>query len=105
MGGRPGYEIQSSFVSITSNDQDFTVDRNMDDFLVTKNFGMILGQPVHTDDNIKTIEFNRMPPKRNSASATSASKAPAMTQAAISNCNEDCKVKFATGTLTKESLS
>ncbi|GJW66151.1 hypothetical protein Tco_0118035 [Tanacetum coccineum] len=32
---------------------------NVDDFLVTENFGMILGQPVHTDDNIKTTEFNR----------------------------------------------
>nr|GEZ22017.1 hypothetical protein [Tanacetum cinerariifolium]GEZ22026.1 hypothetical protein [Tanacetum cinerariifolium] len=31
----------------------------MDDFLVTENFGMILGQPVHTDDNVKTTEFNR----------------------------------------------
>ncbi|GKA42592.1 hypothetical protein Tco_0735252 [Tanacetum coccineum] len=51
-----------------------------------------------------------MPPKR-----TSTSEAPAMTQAAIkklvadmfsrSNCTEDCKVKFATGTLTEEALS
>nr|GFB02782.1 reverse transcriptase domain-containing protein [Tanacetum cinerariifolium] len=41
-----------------------------------------------------------MPPKR-----TSTSKAPAMTQAAISNCTKDCKVKFATGTLTEEALS
>nr|GEV46337.1 reverse transcriptase domain-containing protein [Tanacetum cinerariifolium] len=54
-----------------------------------------------------------MPPKRTSTSA-----APAMTQAAIkrlfertesvfscSNCIEDCKVKFATGTLTEEALS
>ncbi|GJZ48106.1 putative reverse transcriptase domain-containing protein [Tanacetum coccineum] len=54
-----------------------------------------------------------MPPKR-----TSTSEAPAMTQAAIrklfertelvfsrSNCIEDCKVKFATGTLTEEALS
>nr|GEZ32377.1 hypothetical protein [Tanacetum cinerariifolium] len=53
------YEIQSIFASITSYDQGFTVDRNMDDFLVTENFGMILGQPVHTDDKVKTIEFNR----------------------------------------------
>nr|GFC77282.1 hypothetical protein [Tanacetum cinerariifolium] len=58
MGGRPGYEIQSSFASINSNDQGFTVDRNMDDLLVTENFGMILGQPVHTDDNVETIKFN-----------------------------------------------
>nr|GEX87280.1 hypothetical protein [Tanacetum cinerariifolium] len=54
-----GYEIQSSFASITLNDQGFTVDRNIDDFLVTENFGMILRQPVHTDDNVKNIEFNR----------------------------------------------
>nr|GEU87072.1 reverse transcriptase domain-containing protein [Tanacetum cinerariifolium] len=53
------YEIQSSYASITSNDQGFIVDRNMDDFLVIENFGMILGQPVHTDDNVKTIEFSR----------------------------------------------
>nr|GEZ92634.1 hypothetical protein [Tanacetum cinerariifolium] len=45
-------EIQSSFASITSNDQGFTVDRNMNEFLVTENFDMILGQPVHTDDNL-----------------------------------------------------
>nr|GEX68395.1 reverse transcriptase domain-containing protein [Tanacetum cinerariifolium] len=53
------YEIQSSFASITSTDQGFTIDKNMDDFLVTENFGMILGQPIHTDDNVETIEFNR----------------------------------------------
>ncbi|GJS08741.1 reverse transcriptase domain-containing protein [Tanacetum coccineum] len=61
-----------------------------------------------------------MPPKRTSTSA-----APAMTQAAIwqlvansvaaalearncnlgNNCTEDCKVKFATGTLTEDALS
>nr|GEW99392.1 reverse transcriptase domain-containing protein [Tanacetum cinerariifolium] len=41
-----------------------------------------------------------MPPKRPSTSA-----APAMTQAAISNCTEHYKVKFATGTLTEEALS
>nr|GEX57334.1 hypothetical protein [Tanacetum cinerariifolium] len=35
---RLGYEIQSSFASITLNDQGFTVDMNMDDFLVTENF-------------------------------------------------------------------
>nr|GEU81200.1 retrovirus-related Pol polyprotein from transposon TNT 1-94 [Tanacetum cinerariifolium] len=58
-GGRPGYEIQSSFASITSNDQGFTIDRNMDDYLVTENFGMILGQPAHTDDYVETTEFNR----------------------------------------------
>nr|GEZ48078.1 hypothetical protein [Tanacetum cinerariifolium] len=52
------YEIQSIFASITLNDQGFTVDRNVDDFLVTENFGMILGQPVHTNDNVKTTEFN-----------------------------------------------
>nr|GFB02118.1 hypothetical protein [Tanacetum cinerariifolium] len=51
-------EIQSSFALITSNDQGFTVDRNMDDILVTENFGMMLGQPVHTDDNVETTEFN-----------------------------------------------
>nr|GFB52561.1 putative reverse transcriptase domain-containing protein [Tanacetum cinerariifolium] len=33
--------------------------RNVDEFLVTKNFGMILGQPVHTNDDIETTEFNR----------------------------------------------
>ncbi|GJY48308.1 reverse transcriptase domain-containing protein [Tanacetum coccineum] len=52
---------------------------------------------------------NEMAPKR-----TSTFVAPAMTQAAIrklvadiflrSNCTEDCKVKFATGTLTEEAL-
>nr|GEZ62549.1 putative reverse transcriptase domain-containing protein [Tanacetum cinerariifolium] len=52
-------EIQLSFASITSNDQGFTVDRNTDDFLITENFGIILGQPVHTDDNVETIEFNQ----------------------------------------------
>nr|GFC60193.1 hypothetical protein [Tanacetum cinerariifolium] len=31
----------------------------MDDFLFTKNFGMILAQPVHTNDNVKTTKFNR----------------------------------------------
>nr|GFA78439.1 Gag-Pol polyprotein [Tanacetum cinerariifolium] len=31
----------------------------MDDFLVTENFGMILGQPVHTDDNVENTKFNR----------------------------------------------
>nr|GFB54882.1 hypothetical protein [Tanacetum cinerariifolium] len=31
----------------------------MDELLVTENFGMILGQPVHTDDNVETTEFNR----------------------------------------------
>nr|GEV11333.1 putative reverse transcriptase domain-containing protein [Tanacetum cinerariifolium] len=49
---------------------------------------------------------NKMAPKR-----TSTSTAPAMTQSAIRklvadvNCTEDYKVKFATGTLTKEALS
>ncbi|GJR54460.1 reverse transcriptase domain-containing protein [Tanacetum coccineum] len=51
-----------------------------------------------------------MAPKMTSTSAT-----PAMTQAAIkklvadifsrSNCTEDCKVKFSTGTLTEDALS
>nr|GEX13819.1 reverse transcriptase domain-containing protein [Tanacetum cinerariifolium] len=41
-----------------------------------------------------------MAPQRISTSAASA-----MTQATISNCNEGCKVKFATGTLTEEALS
>ncbi|GJY82448.1 reverse transcriptase domain-containing protein [Tanacetum coccineum] len=48
-----------------------------------------------------------MPPKRISTSA-----APTMTQTAIwqlvfsrSNCTEDCKVKFSTGTLTEDALS
>nr|GFA52133.1 hypothetical protein [Tanacetum cinerariifolium] len=59
LGSNIGYEIQSSFALITPNDQGFTVDRNMDDFLVTENFGMILRQPVHTDDNVKTTKFNR----------------------------------------------
>ncbi|GJV07699.1 hypothetical protein Tco_1345355 [Tanacetum coccineum] len=36
----------------------FTIDRNVNDFLITDNFGMILGQPVHTNDNIETTEFN-----------------------------------------------
>nr|GEX38422.1 hypothetical protein [Tanacetum cinerariifolium] len=31
----------------------------MDEFLVIENFGMILGQQVHTDDNVETTEFNR----------------------------------------------
>ncbi|GJW62179.1 hypothetical protein Tco_0356418 [Tanacetum coccineum] len=42
-GGRPG-----RFLGKTSGNS-----------LTTENFGMILGQPVHTDDNIKTTEFNR----------------------------------------------
>ncbi|GJS34962.1 reverse transcriptase domain-containing protein [Tanacetum coccineum] len=64
------------------------------------------------------VNVDRMDPKRTSTSA-----APAMTQAAIRklvgdsvsavwkhkllpcNCTEDCKVKFATGTLTEEALS
>ncbi|GJX84343.1 reverse transcriptase domain-containing protein [Tanacetum coccineum] len=51
-------------------------------------------------------EPNKMAPKRTSTSA-----APAMTQAAIkklvggTTVYEDCKVKFATGTLTEEALS
>ncbi|GJY03676.1 hypothetical protein Tco_0369616 [Tanacetum coccineum] len=49
----------SIFASITSNDQSFTVDRNVNDFLITRDFSMILGQPVHTDDNLETTEFNR----------------------------------------------
>nr|GEW65500.1 reverse transcriptase domain-containing protein [Tanacetum cinerariifolium] len=32
---------------------------NANDFLVTKNFGMILGQLVHTNDDVETIKFNR----------------------------------------------
>nr|GEU95455.1 retrovirus-related Pol polyprotein from transposon 17.6 [Tanacetum cinerariifolium] len=89
------------------------------------------------------LNYEKMPPKRNSTSAASASEAPAMNQAAIrqlvvdsvataleaqaanmanandtnrnpkpreahvarNNCTEDCKVKFATGTLTEEALS
>ncbi|GJU89951.1 hypothetical protein Tco_1302374 [Tanacetum coccineum] len=39
-------------------DQSFTVDRNVNDFLVTENFGMILGQSVHTNDNVETTKFN-----------------------------------------------
>nr|GEY88701.1 hypothetical protein [Tanacetum cinerariifolium] len=53
------YEIQSSFASITSNDQGFTVDGNMDDFLAIDKIGMILRQPIHTNENVKTTEFNR----------------------------------------------
>ncbi|GJW01826.1 hypothetical protein Tco_1557077 [Tanacetum coccineum] len=60
------YVFQSSLSSdflfsflVTSDDQSFTVNRNVDDFLVTRNFGMILGQPVHTADNVKTTKFNR----------------------------------------------
>nr|GFC11035.1 reverse transcriptase domain-containing protein [Tanacetum cinerariifolium] len=46
------------------------------------------------------MNVDRMAPKRTSTYA-----APAMNQAAIRNCTEDCKVKFATGTLTKDALS
>nr|GEW33342.1 retrovirus-related Pol polyprotein from transposon TNT 1-94 [Tanacetum cinerariifolium] len=60
-----GYEIQSSFASITSNDQGFIVDKNMDDFLITENFGMILRQPVHTDDNVETTASWLVGPQRN----------------------------------------
>ncbi|GJX41912.1 hypothetical protein Tco_0256902 [Tanacetum coccineum] len=42
-----------------SNDQSFIVDWDVDGFLVTDNFGMILGQPVHTNDDVKTTKFNR----------------------------------------------
>nr|GEW52437.1 hypothetical protein [Tanacetum cinerariifolium] len=52
-------KLLSGLTSITLEYQSFTVDRNVDDFLVTENVGMILGQPVHTNDDIKTIEFNR----------------------------------------------
>nr|GEW35722.1 hypothetical protein [Tanacetum cinerariifolium] len=51
-----GYEALSGLTWITSGDQSFTVDRNVDD---TKNFGMILGQPVHTNEDVETTEFNR----------------------------------------------
>nr|GFA66398.1 hypothetical protein [Tanacetum cinerariifolium] len=58
---------------------------NVNGFLIIEKFGIILGQPVHTNDNVKTTEFNRhvinferMPPKR-----ASTSEAPTMTQAAI----------------------
>nr|GEX12797.1 retrotransposon Orf1 [Tanacetum cinerariifolium] len=33
--------------------------RNLYDFFIMENFGMILGQPVHTNDDVETIEFNR----------------------------------------------
>nr|GEV58181.1 hypothetical protein [Tanacetum cinerariifolium] len=42
-GGKPGYEALSSFTSTTSDDQSFTVDGDVDDFLVTDNSSMILG--------------------------------------------------------------
>nr|GEY88912.1 reverse transcriptase domain-containing protein [Tanacetum cinerariifolium] len=107
-----------------------------------------------TREQLLKVSFEKMPSKRNSASAALASKTPAMTQAAIrqlvvdsvattletqvatmenaDNANrnpesreahvarkcsykefmsyqrfnfKDCKVKFATGTLTKEALS
>nr|GEV09807.1 hypothetical protein [Tanacetum cinerariifolium] len=54
-----GYEAQLGLTLITSDDQSFTVDRNVDEFFITENFGMILGQPVHTNNDIETTEFNR----------------------------------------------
>nr|GEX99107.1 reverse transcriptase domain-containing protein [Tanacetum cinerariifolium] len=73
----------------------------------SNSFGLVpLASPTlflfHDDPYMKSY---RMPSKSNSASAALASEAPAMTQAAIRNCIEDCKVKFATGTLTEEALS
>nr|GEZ94058.1 putative reverse transcriptase domain-containing protein [Tanacetum cinerariifolium] len=35
-----------------------SLDRNLDDFFITENFSMILGQPVHTNDDVETTEFN-----------------------------------------------
>nr|GEY98647.1 hypothetical protein [Tanacetum cinerariifolium] len=32
--------------------------RNVDDFLVTYNSSMVFGQPVHTNDDVETTEFN-----------------------------------------------
>nr|GEV12853.1 hypothetical protein [Tanacetum cinerariifolium] len=49
----------SGFTSITLDDQSFTVDGNVDYFLTTENFGMILRQPVHTNDDVNATEFNR----------------------------------------------
>ncbi|GJZ85490.1 hypothetical protein Tco_0650829 [Tanacetum coccineum] len=37
------YETQSGFALVTSDDQSFTVDWDVDDFLVTNNSSMILG--------------------------------------------------------------
>nr|GEW02067.1 hypothetical protein [Tanacetum cinerariifolium] len=54
-----GYEAQSGFTLITSDDQNFTIDWDVDEFLVTNDFSMIFGQPIHTNNNVKTTELNR----------------------------------------------
>ncbi|GJV68952.1 reverse transcriptase domain-containing protein [Tanacetum coccineum] len=50
-GGRPGYEIWSGFTSVTSNDQRFTFDWDVDDFLITSSdwpfVSIALGQMAH----------------------------------------------------------
>nr|GEU43041.1 retrovirus-related Pol polyprotein from transposon TNT 1-94 [Tanacetum cinerariifolium] len=48
-----------TLLGVREEDQSFTVDRNVNDFLVIENFGMILGKPVHTNDNVETTEFNQ----------------------------------------------
>nr|GEY05476.1 putative reverse transcriptase domain-containing protein [Tanacetum cinerariifolium] len=71
------------------------VSRNLETFLAS-----LCNHSFKIHCNPSASKVHSMPPKR-----TTTSKAPAMTQAAISNCTEDCKVKFATGTLTEKALS
>nr|GEW37474.1 reverse transcriptase domain-containing protein [Tanacetum cinerariifolium] len=103
----------SSLVRSTTPPPDYPFDKSI--FAELDNSLWIIPQPLGSEP---------MPPKRTSTSAT-----PAMTQAAIqqlvadsvaaaleaqaatmaifsrSNCIEDCKVKFTTGTLTKDALT
>nr|GEX07418.1 putative reverse transcriptase domain-containing protein [Tanacetum cinerariifolium] len=46
-------------IEMADGNLSFTIDRNVNDSLVTEDFGMILGQPIHTNDNIKTTKFNQ----------------------------------------------
>nr|GEU56022.1 reverse transcriptase domain-containing protein [Tanacetum cinerariifolium] len=78
----------SSMVRLTTP-PDYPFDKSI--FAELDNSLWIILQPLRSEP---------MPSKRTSTSAT-----PSMTQAAIINCTEDYKVKFATGTLTKDALS
>ncbi|GKB70562.1 reverse transcriptase domain-containing protein [Tanacetum coccineum] len=113
----------SSPVRSTTPPPDYPFDESI--FAELDNSLWIIPRPLGSEPVPE--EPNEMAPKRTSTSA-----APAMTQAAIrklvadstegvvglicwfertesvfsrSNCTEDCKVKFATGTLTEEALS
>nr|GEV31907.1 hypothetical protein [Tanacetum cinerariifolium] len=45
--------------TLTNGKFPFEKEMNVNDSLVTENFGVILRQPDHTDDNVETTEFNR----------------------------------------------